>query len=94
MKQAKGLKEVCLSCIERNIDYMLEEGVLEKATPDDDGAFNQQIEELEDKMVASGFSQEEIENILEFVKSSGSMQAAIDSLMQLGENNGIDWDEE
>ena len=56
------LKDVCISCINRNIDVMVEKGVLDDEEEDYDE--DNDLDELIDKMNESGFSADEIDNII------------------------------
>lgn len=91
IEQAKELKNVCISCINRNIDYFLDNGILDNDYDSDDELSEDALDELLESLRAANFSEEEIENIIELVKSSGGIEAATDYLKAIGEDNGIDW---
>ena len=87
-EQATSLKTICLSCIGRNIDAILEAGVLEK---DDSVVSAGEIDALTQGMQDAGFSVSEIQNIVESVKNCGNLDKANKELMRIGEEAGIDW---
>ncbi len=90
-EQARSLKKVFLGCIDRNIDYMIDEGVLEtQADEDEDEVDEDCLDYLSERMEEEGFSDAEIENILQLVKNSGSMDSAIEYLEQVALDAGID----
>lgn len=92
-EQARSLKKVFLGCIDRNIDYMIDEGVLEtQADEDEDEVDEDSLDYLSERMEEEGFSDAEIENILQLVKNSGSMDSAIEYLKQVALDAGIDID--
>ena len=55
---------------------------------------DEQLSDLTKMMAEHGFAEDEINNIVEVVKSCGSMESAIDYLKEIGEEAGIDWDNE
>ena len=92
-EQARSLKKIFLGCIDRNIDYMIDEGVLEtQADEYEDEVDEDSLDFLSERMEEEGFSDAEIENILQLVKNSGSMDSAIDYLKQVALDAGIDID--
>lgn len=94
-EQARSLKKVFLGCIDRNIDYMINEGVLETQADEDedeDEVDENCLDYLSEKMEEEGFSDAEIENILQLVKNSGSMDSAIEYLKQVALDAEIDID--
>ena len=92
IEQAKGLKDVCLSCIERDIDSILDEGVLEDGDDDEDIIDAEEINELKDRLTDSGFDNEEIQNIISLVENFGGIENASAFLKSIGDAAGIDWD--
>ena len=56
-----------------------------------DGVSDDEIDELGQAMTDAGFSNEEIQNVINLVKDAGSMDAALKILKGIGENAGIDW---
>ena len=93
-EQAKGLKDVCLSCIERNIDSILDEGVLEYDDDEEEVIDAEEIDELKDRLTEAGFDNEEIQNIIALVENSGGIENATDFLKSIGDAAGVDWDAE
>ena len=71
--QAEGLKAVCLSCIEKNIDIILEEGALE---PEKEEKSEKELAELKSPLITEGFSEQEIYSIIQLVKDCGNLTAA------------------
>ena len=91
--QSRSLLDVCQSCMTRNVEEILSQGVLESDDEEDEvnGVSDEELDELEQGMTAAGFSTEEISSILTLVKDTGSMDAALDVLKGIGEDAGIDW---
>lgn len=92
-EQAKGLQDVCMSCINRNIEHILDNRVLDPDDDSDDDVSEDELDELLEALYAANFSEEEIDSIIELVKSSGSITAATDYLKMIGEEHGIDWND-
>ena len=67
------LKAVCLSCIEKNIDIILEEGALE---PEKEEKSEKELAELKSSLITEGFSEQEIYSIIQLVKDCGNLTAA------------------
>lgn len=93
-EQAKGLKDVCLSCIERDIDSILDEGVLEDDDDDEEVIDAEEIDELKDRLTDADFDNEEIQNIIALVENSGGIENANAFLKSIGDAAGVDWDAE
>ena len=91
-EQAKGLKDVCLSCIERDIDSILDEGVLEDDGDDEEVIDAEEIDELKNRLTDAGFDNKEIQNILALVENSGGIENANAFLKSIGDAAGVDWD--
>ncbi len=91
-ESAKSLQKVCSSCIERDINVILDNEVLN--SDNEEEINDEQLSDLTKMMAEHGFSEDEINNIVEVVKSCGSMESAIDYLKEIGEEAGIDWDNE
>ena len=80
--------------MKRDVEEILSHGRLDSDDEEDDetdGVSDDEIDELEQAMTAAGFSEDEIQNIITFVKDAGSMDAALDALKGIGEDAGIDW---
>ena len=90
-EKARGLKDVCISCINRNIEHILDNGILEDDDNSDDDLSEDDLDELLEGLRAADFSEEEIDSVIELVKSFGSIEAATDYLKTIGEDHGIDW---
>lgn len=86
-EQAKGLKEVVLDCADRNIEHLLNEGLLDDKY---DEELEEEIDELAEAMIDSGFSNAEITNIAQLVRDAGSMEAATEYLKEFALESGID----
>lgn len=93
-EQSKGLKDVCLSCIERDIDFILDEGVLEDYDDGEEVVDAEEIDELKDQLTDAGFDDEEIQNIIALVENSGGIENANAFLKSIGDAAGIDWNAE
>lgn len=90
--QSRSLLDVCQSCMTRNVEEILSQGLLDSNDKEDDeiaGISDDEIDELEQAMTAAGFSAEEIKNIITLVKDAGSMDAALDIMKAIGENARI-----
>lgn len=86
-EQARGLKDVFLSCVGNNIDTILEHGILE---PDEEEEVSEEeIDDLIEELVARGFSEAEIENIVQLVRDTGGFAAATDVLKGIAKDAGI-----
>lgn len=88
-EKAKGLSEVFLDCTKRNINLMLDQGVLERQWAE---ISEEELKELEDKLKNSGFADDEITNIIHLVNDLGSVEAANEYLMKIADEAGIDID--
>ena len=88
-EKAKKLQEVCMSCMGRNLDVMIKDILLDDNETSDD--LENDIETLKSEMKSHGFSDKEIENIVDLVRDCGSIDAANDVLKKIGEQSGIDW---
>lgn len=84
-EQAKGLQEVCVSCIKRNVEIMIKEGLL---SINED--LNREKEELVRQMKKHGYSDEEIENMTQLLIECGSIEKLNEELINLGEENELD----
>lgn len=90
-EQARGLLEVCQSCMTRDVEDMLSRGLLDGEDEDDTvGVSDEELDELEQAMSAAGFSEEEIDSIVALVQDAGSMEAALGILKGIGEEAGVD----
>lgn len=92
--QSRSLLDVCQSCMTRNVEEILSQGLLDSDDEEDDETdcvSDDEIDELEQAMTAAGFSAQEIQNIITLVKDAGSMDAALKILKGIAENAGIDW---
>ena len=85
----KSFQELCMSCIARNLDVMIKNILLDDSENSDEQETD--IETLKSEMKNHGFSEKEIENIVDLVRDCGSIEAAKDILKKIGEQNGIDW---
>ena len=92
--QSRSLLDVVQSCMTRDVEEILSHGLLDFDDDEDDGTdgvSDDEIDELGQAMTDAGFSNEEIQNIINLVKDAGSMDAALKILKGIGENAGIDW---
>ena len=91
-EDATSLLKVCQSCMTRNLEEFISNGMLD---PDDEveSVSDEEIDELEQSMRAAGFSDEEISKIAGLVQDAGSMEATLGILKGIGEDAGIDWSE-
>lgn len=92
--QSRSLLDVVQSCMTRDVEEILSHGLLDSDDDEDDGTdgvSDDEIDELGQAMTDAGFSNEEIQNIINLVKNAGSMDAALKILKGIGENAGIDW---
>lgn len=92
--QSRSLLDVVQSCMTRDVEEILSHGLLDSDEDEDDGTdgvSDDEIDELGQAMTDAGFSNEEIQNIINLVKDAGSMDAALKILKGIGENAGIDW---
>lgn len=92
--QSRSLLDVVQSCMTRDVEEILSHGLLDSDDDEDDGTdgvSDDEIDELGQAMTDAGFSNEEIQNIINLVKDAGSMDAALKILKGIGENAGIDW---
>ena len=87
-EKAKKLQDVCVSCINRNLDVMVKEILLDNEDISDE--LESDIDMLKSEMKKHGFSDSEIENIVKLVRNSGSVEAANDVLMNIAKQNGVD----
>ncbi len=88
-KDYENLKKALVHITSDMLDKMLEEGVL------DDDELEEEMENLREQLEANGgFSNEEIEAVLNIVRETGSMEAATKFLMSVGEEAGIDMEKE
>lgn len=79
-EQARGLQEVCLSCINKNIDMILDSGILEEDLEESDVISQEEKDELVNRLTESGFSEDEIHSIIDLVQSEGSFENATEYL--------------
>ena len=86
---AKSFQELCMSCIAKNLDVMIKDILLDNNETSYE--LENDIETLKSEMKSHGFSDKEIENIVDLVSDCGSIEAANDILKKIGEQNGIDW---
>lgn len=92
--QSRSLLDVVQSCMTRDVEEILSHELLDSDDDEDDGTdgvSDDEIDELGQAMTDAGFSNEEIQNIINLVKDAGSMDAALKILKGIGENAGIDW---
>lgn len=92
--QSRSLLDVVQSCMTRDVEEILSHGLLDSDDDEDDGTdgvSDDEIDELGQAMTDAGFSNEEIQNVINLVKDAGSMDAALKILKGIGENAGIDW---
>ena len=94
-EDATSLLKVCQSCMTRNLEEFISNGMLDPDDEDDEvvSVSDEEIDELEQGMRAAGFSDEEISNIVDLVQDAGSMEAALNILKGIGEDAGVDWSE-
>lgn len=88
-EKAKKLQEVCISCMDRNLDVMIKDVLLDDKVSSNE--LESDIEMLKSEMKSRGFSDKEIENIVDLVRDSGSIEAANYVLKKIGEQNGVNW---
>lgn len=91
-EDATSLLKVCKSCMTRNLEEFISNGMLDPDDEDDEveSVSDEEIDELERGMRAAGFSDEEIRNIVDLVQDAGSMEAALKILKGIAEDAGID----
>lgn len=92
--QSRSLLDVVQSCMTRDVEEILSHGLLDSDDDEDDGTdgvSDDEIDELGQAMTDAGFSNVEIQNIINLVKDAGSVDAALKILKGIGENAGIDW---
>lgn len=89
---ATSLLKVCQSCMGKNLEEFISNGMLDPDDEDDEAecVSDEEIDELEQGMRAAGFSDEEISNIVDLVQDAGSMEAALNVLKGVAEDAGID----
>lgn len=92
-EKATSLLGVCQSCMTRNLEEFISNGVLDPDDEDDEAECvpDEEIGELEQGMRAAGFSEEDIHSIVGLVQDVGSMDAALEVLKDRAEEAGIDW---
>lgn len=92
-EDATSLLKVCQSCMTRNLEEFISNGMLDSDDEDDEveSVSDEEIDELEQGMRAAGFSDEEICSIVGLVRDAGSMEAALVILKGIGEDAGVDW---
>lgn len=91
-EQARGLQKVCLSCIKKNIDIILDSRILEEDLKESDVISQEEKDELVNRLKESGFSEDEIHSILDLVQSEGSFENATEYLKQMAKEYNIDLD--
>lgn len=91
-EQARGLKKVCLDCINNNIDCILDSNILEDDSEGSGAISQEEKDELVDCLVEANFSEDEIHSILDLVQSQGSVENATDYLKQIAKENNTDLD--
>lgn len=91
-EKATSLLGVCQSCMTRNLEEFISNGMLDQDDEDDktESLSDEEIGELEQGMRAAGFSEEEIRSIVGLVQDVGSMDAALEVLKDCAEEAGID----
>ena len=77
-ERAESLKPIVVKTVEKYIDQMLKKGILE---PDDMDELEDELDELEEKLRENGFSDSEIDNIIELVRESGGTSEALQDLL-------------
>ena len=89
---ATSLLNVCQSCMGKNLEEFISNGILDPDDEDDEAecVSDEEIDELTQGMRAAGFSDEEISNIVDLVQDAGSMEAALNILKGIAEDAGID----
>ena len=92
---ATSLLKVCQSCMGKNLEEFISNGILDPDDEDDEAecVSDEEIDELTQGMRAAGFSDEEISSIVGLVQDAGSMETALGILKGIGEDAGIDWSE-
>ena len=88
---ATSLLKVCQSCMGKNLEEFISNGMLDPDDEDDEAecVSDEEIDELTQGMRAAGFSDEEISNIVDLVQDAGSMEAALNVLKGIAEDAGI-----
>lgn len=91
-EDATSLLKACQSCMTRNLEEFISNGMLDPDDEDDESesVSDEEIDELEQGMRAAGFSDEEISNIVDLVQDAGSMEAALGILKGIAEDAGVD----
>ena len=89
--QSRSLLDVVQSCMTRDVEEILSQGLLDSDDEEDEtnDVSDDELDELEQAMTAAGFSVQEIQNIITLVKDAGSMDAALDIIKAIGDNAGI-----
>lgn len=92
-EDATSLLKVCHSCMTRNLEEFISNGMLDSDDDEDDesdGVSDEEIDDLKSGMAAAGFSEEEISNIVDLVQDAGSMEGALNILKGIAKDAGID----
>jgi len=84
---AKEMKQAIFTKIDRHIANMFSQGILE---PDNEVVDEEYINELKTQMSEAGFSEDEIEQMVELVKEYGSIEKASEYLSSLAEAQGVE----
>lgn len=69
---ATSLLKVCHSCMTRNLEEFISNGMLDSDNEDDEVS-DEEIDDLKSGMTAAGFSEAEICNIVDLVQDAGSV---------------------
>ncbi len=88
-EKAKGLKEILLDCTERNIDMLLDKGILENLKSEDREELEEELEELSENLAEADFTEEEIDYIVELARTLGSVEAVNDYLKEIADEAGL-----
>ena len=89
-EQAKGLKKVLLDIVGRDVDDILDNSVFEELEEED----TESMDELAERLISSGFSDEEIANIKSLVVEFGGVENALEHLKDIAVQNGLNMDDD
>lgn len=89
-EQAKGLKKVLLDIVGRDVDDILDNSVFEELEEED----TESMDELTERLISSGFSDEEIANIKSLVVEFGGVENALEHLKNIAVQNGLNMDDD
>ena len=86
-KAASSFKTVCLSCIGRDIDYIIEQGIFEQDATN--GIPEDELNDFSERLRAKGFSESEISAYIQLAIDAGSWGAVLRYLKSIAGELGI-----